>query len=175
MKPSYYELLKDPRWQRKRLEIMEAANFECSNCGDDKSTLNVHHGYYEYGLKPWEYPNESLHCLCITCHKQFEEKKLHLTKLIDHICTTNIDIEEIKGCIYGLQMMQSINSKFIINSFELAWGVAIVFGISVDEVIYHAQLQKDNSISASVFEKDNMGEEAKQTIEYINGTKLYEN
>jgi len=57
---SYAEKLKDPRWQRKRLEVMKRADFACENCGDRESTLNVHHGYYEPGLDPWEYSDNAL-------------------------------------------------------------------------------------------------------------------
>jgi len=31
-KHSYYELLKHPKWQKKRLEILQRANFECVKC-----------------------------------------------------------------------------------------------------------------------------------------------
>lgn len=67
-KKSYTELLKDPRWQRKRLEIMEYWGFKCSHCGDRTKPLNVHHGAYEKGRNPWDYPDEMLHCLCDDCH-----------------------------------------------------------------------------------------------------------
>ena len=30
----YSEKLKDPRWQKKRLEILERDNFRCQYCGD---------------------------------------------------------------------------------------------------------------------------------------------
>lgn len=66
---SYFELLKDPRWQRKRLEIMERDWFACRICGDDKTTLNVHHQFYLSKLKPWEYENDTLMTLCEPCHK----------------------------------------------------------------------------------------------------------
>ena len=53
MKKTYQELLKDPRWQKKRLEIMEEHNFKCENCGDETETLNIHHGYYAKDCDPW--------------------------------------------------------------------------------------------------------------------------
>lgn len=65
---SYIEKLRDPRWQKKRLEIMSRDDFSCQKCGDDSSTLNVHHGYYRTGNQPWEYPNSSLTTLCEDCH-----------------------------------------------------------------------------------------------------------
>jgi len=69
----YWHLLRDPRWQRKRLEVMERANFRCEYCSDAEATLNVHHGYYERGLKPWEYEDATLWCLCEDCHKQAQD------------------------------------------------------------------------------------------------------
>lgn len=64
----YWELLKDPRWQRKRLEILDRDGFACRTCNATERTLHVHHMYYEKGLKPWEYPDESLRTLCEECH-----------------------------------------------------------------------------------------------------------
>ena len=69
-KKTYSELLKHPKWQKKRLEVLERENFKCEWCGDGESTLNVHHGYYQKDCKPWEYPVESLHCLCEKCHTE---------------------------------------------------------------------------------------------------------
>ena len=69
---TYAEKLRDPRWQKKRLEIMELDGWKCRICGDVDSTLHTHHLYYKRGREPWDYPNESLICLCETCHeKQF--------------------------------------------------------------------------------------------------------
>ena len=67
---SYSDLLKDPRWQRKRLEVMEREDFACELCGATDKTLNVHHERYERGRMPWDYPSEALHCLCEPCHRK---------------------------------------------------------------------------------------------------------
>lgn len=82
MTTSYSDLLKHPKWQKKRLEILERADFTCEECGNREQTLHVHHGYYEKGLKPWEYSNESLHCLCEKCHEFAQDYGKHLKRLI---------------------------------------------------------------------------------------------
>ena len=64
----YWQQLRDPRWQKKRLEIMSRDNWRCVLCRNASDTLNVHHGYYEKGQMPWEYPDASLHTLCEKCH-----------------------------------------------------------------------------------------------------------
>ncbi len=66
---TYREKFKDPRWQKKRLEIMERDGFKCRCCGSEKSTLNVHHSYYVKGRDPWHYPQFSLRTLCEECHE----------------------------------------------------------------------------------------------------------
>jgi len=69
-KKSYSDLLLDPRWQRKRLEVYQRDKFKCQVCGSDQNTLSVHHRKYKWGLKPWEYPNHMLVTLCLECHKR---------------------------------------------------------------------------------------------------------
>lgn len=67
-KPTYYELLQSPHWQRKRLEIMGRDKFKCRDCGADDKPLHVHHVYYEKGRMPWEYDDHLLITVCDECH-----------------------------------------------------------------------------------------------------------
>lgn len=64
----YIEKLKDPLWQKKRLKIMEMANWKCEQCGNNEKSLQIHHGYYEKNYDPWDYDDHTLHCLCEDCH-----------------------------------------------------------------------------------------------------------
>ena len=70
---NYAEKLKDPRWQKKRLKILERDDFECQICRNDKETLNVHHLLYIKGREPWEYKDSSLVTLCQTCHNLIKD------------------------------------------------------------------------------------------------------
>lgn len=69
MPKTYSDKLRDPRWQKKRLEILERDGWKCKGCGDKKSTLNVHHLYYEAYKDPWDYPDKALKTLCEKCHE----------------------------------------------------------------------------------------------------------
>lgn len=69
-KNAYFEKLRDPRWQRMRLEVMNRDEFTCQNCFDSESTLNVHHRVYVKGRDPWEYPLPALVTLCEPCHQE---------------------------------------------------------------------------------------------------------
>lgn len=65
----YADKLKDPRWQKKRLEILEAAKWQCEECQSKTDTLHVHHLYYEFGKDPWDYPDMAYRVLCDEHHK----------------------------------------------------------------------------------------------------------
>jgi hypothetical protein len=90
---TYSEKLKDPRWQRKRLEVLQRANFECMDCCAGDITLQVHHLYYVSGREPWEYPDFALRCLCSICHGNH-----HRTKKSEHldfeVIAENLAIQE---------------------------------------------------------------------------------
>lgn len=66
---TYSEKLKDPRWQKKRLEILDRDKFTCQSCFDTTKTLHVHHLDYEKGLDPWDYPGHYLMTMCEDCHE----------------------------------------------------------------------------------------------------------
>lgn len=73
MKPQrtrYQEALRDPRWQRRRLEIMSRDCFTCQFCFNKDRTLNVHHRWYVADAQPWEYPDIALVTLCEVCHHE---------------------------------------------------------------------------------------------------------
>lgn len=72
---TYAEKLKDPRWQRKRLEIMERDGFKCRHCYSAEKTLNVHHKIYRKGKLPWDYEDEVFVTLCEECHQHAEATK----------------------------------------------------------------------------------------------------
>lgn len=65
----YSEKLKDPRWQKKRLKILERDNFICQDCRDKKKTLHIHHKLYFKDKEPWDIPDEYLITLCEECHE----------------------------------------------------------------------------------------------------------
>lgn len=64
----YQALLKDPRWQKKRLSIFNRDNWTCLSCGRKDISLHVHHLYYFKDTLPWEYEDEHLVTYCELCH-----------------------------------------------------------------------------------------------------------
>jgi hypothetical protein len=66
----YSKLLRDPRWQKLRLQIFERDDWACCKCGDTEKTLAVHHKRYIRDKKPWEYDPNDLMTLCEDCHQE---------------------------------------------------------------------------------------------------------
>lgn len=71
----YKEQLLDPRWQKRRLEVMQYANWRCQVCGADKKTLHCHHSYYTKGKMAWQYPKGAIICVCEDCHRKIHPEK----------------------------------------------------------------------------------------------------
>lgn len=75
----YLQKLLDPKWQKKRLEVMSHNDFCCEICGDSESTLHVHHKQYLKNYEPWEYEVRQLSCVCENCHKNTHNLPDHLS------------------------------------------------------------------------------------------------
>lgn len=70
---TYSDKLKDPRWQKKRLQVFQRDKFTCTQCKDTETTLHVHH--HEYYGNPWEAEISQLTTLCADCHDITEALK----------------------------------------------------------------------------------------------------
>lgn len=83
----YIKKLKDPRWQKRRLEIMSRDEFLCQICYSAHKTLNVHHMYYSPGLEPWEADEKHLVTLCEDCHEI--QKNIDVKRMFADLCINN--------------------------------------------------------------------------------------
>ena len=73
----YAEQLLDPRWQRRKTEILERDKFTCQECIRTDLTLHVHHlDYLGFSIMAWEYPDDMLLTLCKPCHDKEKYREL---------------------------------------------------------------------------------------------------
>lgn len=79
---SYAQKLRDPRWQKKRLQILERDGWFCQMCGDVDKELHVHHKFYVSRCEPWEYDDSVLVTLCWHCHERQSQFKNDLCGLL---------------------------------------------------------------------------------------------
>jgi hypothetical protein len=88
---TYVEKLKDPRWQKKRLEVLAAHDWTCSFCSSTVKSLQVHHGCYLPRTDPWDYPENLLHVVCEDCHPVIQAKTNEIFFLIGMLGPCQID------------------------------------------------------------------------------------
>jgi hypothetical protein len=79
---TYGEKLRDPRWQKKRLEILQRDNWQCVECGETNKTLHVDHKFYEKGEDPWDCPDDLLQSLCVDCHESVGWLRQEIARLL---------------------------------------------------------------------------------------------
>lgn len=128
MAGDFWAKYKHPKWQEKRLRIMQAASFMCDHCQDDEATLNVHHTYYTSGAEPWDYPDWSLRCLCEKCHKEAEVLK---REILESIGTLPPDMAHfVLGLCRGLRMRMCPSNEYPIETGEIATGMLLAWAIS---------------------------------------------
>ena len=72
---SYAEQLRDPRWQRKRLSVLNRDKWACVKCGNTKMELHVDHKAYRGRLRAWEYRMDELQTLCRDCHSEKHDSR----------------------------------------------------------------------------------------------------
>ena len=89
---TYQEKLLDPRWQRKRLEVFNAAGWRCQECGADDQTRAAHHIFYPSCLEgPWDVPSEILLCLCEFHHRERQAvEQVMFVEIAKHMARMNI-------------------------------------------------------------------------------------
>ena len=68
---TYVEKLRDPRWQRRRLEIFQRDNWTCQLCSRTDLELHVHH-LYRTTKDPWDEPD-----LRLTVESLLKSFRLH--------------------------------------------------------------------------------------------------
>jgi hypothetical protein len=118
---TYAELLKDPRWQRKRLEILNATDFRCENCDSADKTLHVHHKIYRKGALPWEYEAHELQALCEDCHDAEHQVRAALAEAMVHMGSGLLD--ELLGYAQAIIMREGNLTQTVVRNYEHAFGM----------------------------------------------------
>jgi hypothetical protein len=111
---TYYDKLKDPRWQKLRLQVFERDKWTCRDCGATDRPLHAHHAFYEKGVEPWDYLPHTIMCVCDNCHE-----KRH--RLIDTITSfsglLSIDLmENVSRLIRLVRLINAMKHKELANN-----------------------------------------------------------
>ena len=104
---SYTELLKHPKWQKKRLLILERDNFTCRYCSDKETELHIHH--LKYHKNPWDAKDENLLTLCKDCHGLTTfNKEINIITVIKNIYSEGLMMFYVKQKVDGLVIIEMI-------------------------------------------------------------------
>ena len=116
----YSEKLKSPKWQKKRLQILERDNWRCQGCGNKQDTLNVHHMWYTNGKEPWEYDDECYVTLCDECHSsEHNSRKLYEDSLIEELRQKQFMADDVQNILIAIHCMnERSNRDDVIRAFE---------------------------------------------------------
>lgn len=111
MNTPYWKKLQDPRWQRKRLEMLDDAGWKCQTCGAEDRRLEVHHICYRKGAEPWEYEQHELRVLCSEHHERLHEEvnpsMLNLASQLD----PDVSLELVDRIFSALNRRVSLDRK----------------------------------------------------------------
>lgn len=141
----YWELLRDPRWQRRRLEVMELANFACAQCEATDKTLNVHHRIYRKNADPWDYELNELQCLCEDCHEHEHAIRKRIAESMAQMDFA--DLMVLAGYARGVVNRFDDGEVIQVVDGEYAAGLGAYFGIGYIGVI--ELMKKDGTIAVS--------------------------
>ncbi len=116
MASEYSQKLKDPRWQKKRLEILERDEWTCQKCFDSDSTLVVHHRRYLPNANPWDYPDDLLLTLCEDCHEGERVNRPVCENGLLDILRELFLAEDIHSLTIGFHKMKLLHSHEVVAS-----------------------------------------------------------
>jgi hypothetical protein len=94
---TYFEKLKDPRWQKKRLDVLERDGWRCRDCKTDSASLQVHHCKYVKG-DPWDTPDFNLMAVCESCHLQRQSLEREIKDFFAD-CFSNTDVKGLQNTV----------------------------------------------------------------------------
>jgi len=156
-KKTYSEKLKDPRWQRKRLEIFNRAGFKCEECKEVDKTLHVHHRYYEKGVDPWDYPDNALQSLCEECHAAAAEQEGRIARSLSWLDREKL--EQVWGYIQGLKLQNDDGYTYLTSEMAVQ-GLADAFNVgNVDAVLgfWDCETKITNEFMDDIMDPKNWG------------------
>lgn len=113
MSKAYSDKLKNPKWQKMRLLVMQRDSWRCCNCMDGSETLHVHHLSYEYGKDPWDYDISNFETLCSKCHSNKHGKTKPIIKSNERM----FNAEEIRAIRTYLSFIPRVGRTIIANKF----------------------------------------------------------
>ncbi len=144
IKKTYSEKLLDPRWQKKRLEILSRDGFKCRYCSDEESTLHVHHKCYGDG-EPWEIDSKHLITLCKDCHSMEEDQLKEYSELfIKAFRQSDFMADDLREISWGLHNIEITHPKtwLVAEAYCMAFGSSEIQKFLIEFATFYRGMNK---------------------------------
>ena len=122
----YKEQIKSPKWQRRRLEILQRDDFTCQICGCKDKTLHVHHLRYAPGREIHEYEDWELITLCVQCHNEEHHMADNLNFIFTFLRNKGLTMYEIYSWVNDLAIhIQSGKEDYLMKIIGNSSGIKL--------------------------------------------------
>ena len=165
-KSTYWQLLRRPEWQKRRLEMLSKSEWTCSSCMATDANLHVHHRQYFKDRMPWDYTDDQLIVVCDICH----ESEHYLLDELKEI-VSRMDTYDAVGLLAGfahknptqdqdqIQRVRFVNPKLFFNGLVALAFNDIPFSLRPKALKSLKTFMAPNSIGAQLAdEADQYGE-----------------
>jgi hypothetical protein len=156
------ELLRDARWQQKRLEVFVASGWKCQRCGCEPlqvgGELHVHHHRYR-NVMPWEYTLDELAAVCSRCHDDLTEQRAKLKEALFRYESAYLPLDRVIGYVLAQVEMRD-GGKVDLGTVTVAAGVGDAVGCDVREVLAHCLLGSSVDVGDLLAERFHCGRES---------------
>lgn len=145
----YSEQYRHPKWQKRRLEKLDQAGFECQNCGEKDEQLHVHHVRYEKDAKVWEYSDNEFEVLCEKCHLELHNARDSFKSLLTCIVSPSAFEVSLYRIAEGINFHDQGFPERFVESIDNAIG----YGTGYLKNFDHEEIMALVEISPSLLKK----------------------
>lgn len=96
------------------MEVFESRDWACQSCGDQIKGLHLHRCYDQLELDPWDYPLDSLKCLCGECHKARGETEIRIQEFL-----ALFTLPELKAILETLPLLYQHPARDAIKALKV--------------------------------------------------------
>jgi hypothetical protein len=117
-------------WWAFAKEVRENHPF-CAYCRRADVKLNVHHIFYDWNRKLWEYEPDEVMVLCESCHKEMHEQLYAFRKHVFKKLTPQafrvingalaVAVEQYDPLVFAHALCEFVSNDHLVNNHANAW------------------------------------------------------
>ena len=111
----------NPKWKKRRLDILKRDKYTCRSCGASSCALHVHHRWYLSGRKAWEYPDVALVSMCPGCHHEYGPSTLEKESFeatIEFLTQCGFNMARFGVASYYADIPMDVAMKIFVDAFN---------------------------------------------------------